>query len=105
MASPFFRSIVDPTKTFGQNDLAFLKGFNSAGKGLGVAGSALSILGAVSSSVDFFSQLDKVGKPDASMQGMTGTERASYNKRKETQLTYQGINMGLQILSSILSFV
>ena len=103
MASPYFRGVQLPSgnlystpgPTVGQ----------SLSKAGGAIGSALSIGSAVSSAVDFFTSLDKYNKPTAEMKGMSGSERAAYDKRQGQHLTYQGIDMGLQILASILSFI
>lgn len=103
MASRYFRGVQLPSgDMFSTPGPTAGQYFSKAG---GAIGSALSIGGAVSSAVDFFTSLDKYNKPTAEMKGMSGTERAAYQKRQGQQLTYQGIDMGLQILASILSFV
>lgn len=103
MASRYFRGVQLPSgdmfSTAGPTAGQYLS------KAGGAIGSALSIGNAVSSAVDFFISLDKYNKPTADMKGMSGTERAAYDKRQGLKLTYQGIDMGLQILASILSFV
>lgn len=103
MASRYFRGVQLPSgDMFSVPGPSFGHKFSKAG---GAIGSALSIGNAVTSAVDFFTSLDKYNKPTAEMRGMSGTERAAYDKRQSQQLTFQGIDMGLQILASILSFV
>lgn len=101
MASPFFRSILNPSQNFGIDDLRFMQGVNSSSKGLNF-GPYSNLIGSISSGIGFFSDLFK---PDYRGTGMTSQEIRQAKKDDDYRTSVQGVNFALQTLATILSFV
>lgn len=101
MASPFFRSILHPTQTFGMDDLNFAKGLSSGMSGGSAFGSYGSLISTIASGFDFFKDL---AEPDFRQPGMTSQEASQVKKNSDFGTASKGANFALQLLFTILMF-
>lgn len=102
MASPFFRSILNPSQTFGMEDFRYLQGVNSSSSSSGFQfGHVANLIGSIGSvlSRDFQKSYE-----DSALD-MSGSALTSKAMRQSKQQTNQAISIVSQILMSVLSLV
>lgn len=92
MSSPSLHMRPSPGPTFGQK----------LRHGLSQVAPYASIIGSISSGMDFFSDLFK---PDYSGTGLTSQEKRQAKKQSGYSKALKGVNFALQTLASIASFI